>query len=89
MKQLEQKNLDEIMAKMFEMAGATYDPSIVKKNRWYLKYRWTKAQEESFKKWLVSYLKKNKFCLNTKIAEKQADYFILWTGFPTSDFEKK
>ncbi len=88
MKQLSQENLDEIFKQMFNVVGATYSPEIVKQERWYMKYRWTKTQEDGFRKWLVSYLKKNKFC-SSKQAGMEAEYFLLWVGFPTSDFDKK
>jgi hypothetical protein len=85
MKQLSQKNIDEILTKQFQMVGQTYSPEVVKENGWYLKYYWTKETENEFKKWLTFYLINGKL-VSKKQAEKEVDYFLFYCGFPLEEY---
>jgi len=85
MKQLSQKHIDEILTKQFQMVGQTYSPEIVKDERWYMKYYWTKEQEDEFKRWLSNYLISSKMVSKARV-EKEVGYFILYCGWPLKEF---
>jgi hypothetical protein len=85
MKQMTQKHVDEILTKQFEMVGQTYSPEKVKDERWYLQYYWTKEQETRFRKWLIDYITRERLA-GIKRAEKEADYFLFYCGWPLKEF---
>ena len=85
---IKEKWLDEILTRQFEMVGAEYKPSIVKKEDWFLDYTWTSEQENEFKDWLCVYLKK-RLKFYKEYCTRQAGWFILHCGFRTKDVGEK
>ena len=85
MRDFTEENLKEVLTKMFEAVGAKYSPELTLNERWYLKYSWTRAQEDAFKKWLVEYIKKGRFTSSKKRAEREAEIFLLHCGWPLKE----
>jgi len=79
------KYLKEILKEMCKRVGAKYDV-VNSSEDWYLKYSWTKSQEDDFRNWLVNYLNNNKearrsFNLLKDGIENFADMFIFQYGW--------
>lgn len=74
--------IEDVLEKLFEVVGQEYSEDFCKESEWYLKYSWTEEQEESFKDWLISYIR-NKDKTTIKEAKRQAGLIILnygWKG---------
>jgi len=84
MRNFTKDNLKEVLTKMFEAVGVEYSPELTLNDRWYLKYSWTRVQEDAFKKWLIEYIKKGKFA-TSKRAEREAEIFLLYCGWPNQE----
>ena len=69
-----------ILTKMFEMVGEVYHESLELEDGWYSTHTWTKETENEFKKWLVSYLRKE-LKTTKKQATMEAEMFILSYGW--------
>jgi len=84
---LKEKHLKKILEEMCRRVGANY--SVVNSSEdWYLKYSWTKSQENDFRNWLFNYLKNNKearksfgLLSDDKEIEKFVDMFIFQYGW--------
>ena len=46
----------KILAEMCKKVNANYKDIDFKSDNWFLKYSWTQAEEDDFKKWLILYL---------------------------------
>lgn len=90
---LEDRLLNKILEKMCSYVGADYK-TIDRKYQWYLKYEWTKEQEDDFKQWLVKELSNEslftyltghyRYHVKTKkFKERIADSFISNYGWKT------
>jgi len=87
MKQLEEKNLEEIINKQFDISWYKVRYKDVKWDKWedvnwmwawYTVYTATTEEWEEFQKWLVEYIRK-KCKVTKKIAEKEAwMLFLNW-----------
>ena len=53
------KHLKVILKEMCKRVGADYDKVNFKKAEWFMDYRWTDIEQESFMNWLIKYLKNN------------------------------
>jgi transcriptional regulator with GAF, ATPase, and Fis domain len=87
----EQKNqraVEDLINKMFEIAG--YDISYVdikdRKDTWYTEWTMTVTQNEEWKKWGRQYLKE-KFRYNKLICEREMNMVSLMWGLKFSDFD--
>lgn len=69
-----------ILTKMFDMVGDVYSESLELADGWYTKNTWTKETENEFRKWLVSYLRKE-LKTTKKQATMEAEMFILNYGW--------
>jgi hypothetical protein len=70
------------MEKMFSYVDIDYTEEFCKKPFWFHERSWTTKEEESFKDWLVWYLKNN-YKMTIKKAKKEADFFLLSYGWKT------
>jgi transcriptional regulator with GAF, ATPase, and Fis domain len=86
--QKNQKAVEDLINKMFEIAG--YDISYVdikdRKDAWYTEWTMTVAQNEEWKKWGRQYLKE-KFRYNKLICEREMNMVSLMWGLKFSDLE--
>ena len=80
----------DVINKMFEIAGhkVTYDDIKDRKDDWYSQWTMTTEQNEQWKKWGITEIKKQ-FRYNTKIAEREMGMISLMWGLKFSDFDKK
>jgi hypothetical protein len=76
--------------KMFEIAGhsVTFDDIKDRKDDWYSQWTMTMEQNEQWKKWGISEIKKQ-FRYNTLTAEREMGMISLMWGLKFSDFDKK
>ena len=54
------KNLEKVMKKMCQMAGANFAKIDFKKPNWFCDYTWTEKQEQKFMDWLAKLMLDNK-----------------------------
>jgi hypothetical protein len=82
--------LQNIINKMFEISGhqITYDDVKDRKDDWYTQWTMTMEQNEEWKKWGITEIKKQ-FKYNTTIAEREMGMITLMWGLKFSDFDKK
>jgi len=82
--------LQNLINKMFEIAGhqITYDDIKDRKDDWYSQWTMTMEQNEQWKKWGISEIKKQ-FRYNTLTAEREMGMISLMWGLKFSDFDKK
>lgn len=88
------ENLKKALEYMFWFAGESIpDGFDFKKNNWFMKYKWTRRQEERYIQWLSGFLKTNwkgitRYKLTSKKQiEKAVGKFLLCYGFPTRDLK--
>lgn len=77
---LSDKQLDEVLSKMFEAVGKEFK-SIKKScstNEWYMKYSWTEKEEKEFDKWLKFYLIKNLHMSSLLANQKSKMFCFMW-----------
>jgi hypothetical protein len=81
--------LQNVINKMFEIAGhqITYDDVKDRKDAWYAEWTMTMEQNEEWKKWGIAEIKKQ-FKYNTLIAEREMGMISLMWGLKFSDFDK-
>jgi hypothetical protein len=82
------KELDQILRKMFSYVGVEYKKFRTSAPDWYLKHSWTEAQEKAFIKWLTAFLVK-KLGMTDKLASKYASYFTFMHGWTYKKEGKK
>jgi len=84
------KYLKKILETMCQEVGADFEKMNFKQQDWFWEYSWTEGQEESFKSWLIDYLKENKearYSLmnipssDKKILERFVNQFLLNYGW--------
>ncbi len=82
--------LQNLINKMFEIAGhqVTYDDIKDRKDDWYSQWTMTTEQNEQWKKWGITEIKKQ-FRYNTLTAEREMGMISLMWGLKFSDFDKK
>lgn len=85
-KQLE--TVTGLINKMFEIAGhnVKYEDIVERKDDWYAQWTMTKAQNEEWRKWGITFLRKTNRWPKYR-AEKEMVWFDLMYGLKTSDFE--
>jgi hypothetical protein len=78
--------LQNIINKMFEISGhqITYDDVKDRKDDWYTQWTMTTEQNEEWKKWGITEIKKQ-FKYNTKIAEREMGMISLMWGLKFSN----
>jgi hypothetical protein len=87
----EQKNqraVEDLINKMFEIAGhnVSYNDIKDRKDDWYTEWTMTVAQNEEWKKWGRQYLKE-KFQYNKLICEREINMVSLMWGLKFNDLE--
>ena len=82
--------VEDAINKMFEIAGhsVTFNDIKDRKDDWYSQWTMTTEQNEQWKKWGITEIKKQ-FRYNTKIAEREMGMISLMWGLKFSDFDKK
>lgn len=80
----------QILHEMLSRVGAKFDTFNFSKDQWYLTHEWTEQEQESFKQWLMQFLKSNKLYrqemmqyprADLKSLEKIASEFIFQYGW--------
>ena len=81
--------LQNVINKMFEIAGhdVTYNDIKDRKDNWYAQWTMTMEQNEEWQKWGVTEIKKQ-FKYNTVMAEREMGMVSLMWGLKFSDFPK-
>lgn len=87
MKKIEEKELEIIIDKQFEIAwiDMTYkklNESWESKEQWFLKYKTTEDKHQEFKEWLTAYIKKNFPHVKFRI-KKEVEHIFLNYGLST------
>ena len=79
----------DVINKMFEIAGydVTYEDIKDRKDDWYTQWTMSTAQNDEWKDWGVSEIKK-RFRYNKKWAEKEMGWINLMWGLKFNDWEK-
>lgn len=78
---LEQSDIDFMLTEMFNRVGAVYTQEAVTKEDWYLTHSWSIAEQESYKMWLIKWLRSKYKILSKKQAEREAGWIILYCGW--------
>lgn len=76
----------ELVNKQLEPLGVTYS-DVSNDPDWYMRYRITKEQEDSFVNWGVALIRE-KLKLTKKMAEQEMSWFILQWGLTTSQVDR-
>ncbi len=76
----------ELVNKQLEPFGVTYN-DVSNDPDWYMRYRITKEQEDSFIKWGIDLIRE-KLKLTKKMAEQEMSWFILQWGLTTSQVDR-
>jgi hypothetical protein len=81
--------LQNVINKMFEIAGhdVTYNDIKDRKDNWYTQWTMTMEQSEEWEKWGITEIKKQ-FKYNTVIAKREMGMISLMWGLKFSDFPK-
>lgn len=81
--------VQELINKMFEISGhdVTFDDIKDRKDDWYAQWTMTTSQNEEWKTWGISEIKK-RFRYSHTYAEKEMGMFSLMWGLKFSDWEK-
>ena len=84
-----EKLCDECLAEMFRRVGEEFpNKELTDQDAWYAKRAWTCAEEDDFREWMETKLKKE-----AKFTAKQATFetsmFLLNWGWKTSDPESR
>jgi alpha-galactosidase/6-phospho-beta-glucosidase family protein len=79
--------IENVINKMFEIAGydVTYNDIKDRKDNWYTQWTMTMEQNEEWQKWGVAEIKKQ-FKYNTLIAEREMGMISLMWGLKFSDY---
>lgn len=87
-KEKQEKIVIDLINKMFEIAGhsVTFDDVKDRKDEWYTDWTMTMEQNEKWKEWGVSEIRK-RFRYNKIVAEKEMAMVALAYGLKFSDFE--
>jgi hypothetical protein len=82
----DEKIVEDIINKMFELAGyeVTYDDIKGREDAWYTDWTMTMEQYEQWKSWGTDYIKKS-LRMKNLAAEKQMSWFALNYGLKFSD----
>jgi len=88
---MKRKNInfvEDLINKMFEIAGhqVTYNDIKDRKDDWYTEWTMSMKQNEEWKKWGISEMKK-RFNYNKATAEKEMDMISLMWGLKFNDFK--
>jgi hypothetical protein len=83
---MKQKHLEDIINKMFEIAGIDMDYKRVlpRKDEWYLEYQMTQEQNDEWVRWTSDYLYNNRVYTKGR-AKKQADHINFSYGLKIKD----
>jgi hypothetical protein len=67
--------MSEILFKMCRMVGSNFYKMNFSETNWFMKYSWTKEQEEKFQIWMTEFLKRKDvmghFMLNNRTTKKE------------------
>lgn len=87
-KEKKEKLIIDLINKMFDIAGhsVTFDDIKDRKDDWYTDWTMTMEQNEKWKEWGISELRK-RLKLNKTVAEKEIGMFALAYGLKFSDFK--
>lgn len=88
MKLKEKKFIEDLINKMFKIAGhsVTYNDIKDRKDDWYTEWTMTMKQNEEWRNWGISEMKK-RFNYNKVLAEKEMDWISLMWGLKFNDFK--
>ena len=88
--QKKEKAVEDILNKMFEIAGhdVNYNDIKVRKDNWYQQWTMTVEQNNQWKEWGMEYLRKE-LRINKKVAEIEMAWISLMWGLKFSDFDNK
>lgn len=86
-------HLEIVMREMCKRVGAVYEKINFKSNKWYLKYTWTREEEDDFAKWFAKYLYDNNtarkeltvVAKNKKQIQKAVNWFLFNYGWKIKD----
>jgi hypothetical protein len=83
------KELDKILSKMFDIVGVKFQSikESCKGKKWFMKYTWTREQEQLFEKWLKKFLME-KLRMPAKIAIEYVKWFTFDYGWKYSEKQK-
>ena len=78
------ESCEECLAEMFKRVGAKYPwLELTRYKEWYNRRTWTEDEENDFKKWMRSFLKK-RYRWTKKKLEWEIDMFLLMWGWKTN-----
>lgn len=75
----DQQLLEEVLRRLFEAVGRTYNAEIVTSPEWFYGSSWTKNQEHDFHDWLTRTLMKKRR-MRKQRASYEASMFLLFSG---------
>jgi len=79
-----EKTCDDCLVEMFKRVGLKYpNPKFTQQDCWYQRKMWSQEEEDNFKKWMRSLLKK-RYKWSTKKVEWEVGMFLLNWGWTTS-----
>jgi hypothetical protein len=76
--------LIEYIAEMHKFINVPYDEDACKKEDWFMRHTWTSEEEDKFKEWLITEIRKD-FEFSKKISENEANFFLLNYGWKTNN----
>jgi hypothetical protein len=80
-------NLKQVLEKMFSYSPYKFSEKFTKQKEWFLKHKWTEAEEKEFIEWLSEFLKKNWRGItdhkmpNKRFRNKAAEEFVFVYGW--------
>lgn len=81
------KSLQEIMKEMFDIVGEKFSVKYVQDDNWFNNHSWTDSQRNTFTKWLIGHLSKNKKIQKELLGTVlQGNALARWCGWFTFNF---
>lgn len=89
-------HLERILRELCGRVGAKYEDIDFEEYDWYIKYEWTREEEDGFSQWLADYLYRNKearkemLSLNKKTkkhCKTCADFFVFMYGWRVKEIK--
>lgn len=86
--QKKEEYIQDVINKMFEIAGhsVTFDDIKDRKDNWFTQWTMTEAQNDEWKRWGIQEIRK-RFRYNKKLAENEMGMISLMWGLKFSDFK--
>jgi len=71
------------LKEMFDRVGLEYPNELTKEPEWFLLAHWTSKEEQSFKDWMIKFLKDNTR-YNKETRDLETNMFLLMWGWTTN-----